>query len=806
MVIDNIAPEPTVRLLEPLNRHGVFRRMDLRASVTSPVSLPISRVEFRVNGRLVPSTPVAGMPVYETTFDFTRYTGTATITVTAWDMANNMGLDRAVVSIVPPPTFRIADLAAPSGSSLGAGYDVGDVNGDGLLDIVAGGSELSVLTGTITGRRFGFLPGRRIGDATQSVKLAHISLGPALDVVALRGSSFAIYANHGDGVFDPPVVTTTGMPSASDLQIADLNGDQYPDVVVGLDAAGAGDFIVFFNSRGAFSTGTTYGRVGTVTELAIGRLTLANHLDIVVGRSGNSLVSAFLNDGAGHYGAGTDTFANGPTRAVAIGDVTGDGYPDIVAAVPALSEITVLQGDPMTAGRFTVAGLVPTQLGPSGIALADLNGDGSLDAVVSLTTGCGIDVFLNSGTGTFTRRGTYAMTRDALRPKLVNLFGNNRLDAIVTSGVNGEIAFAKSLGNGNFRAAPSTIISQTPVAIASGHLLGPGNRIDLALSVAPSTTPPAPGTVRIFQNTPTGFQPAPTLTLPLLPEITQPGGIAIGDIDGANGLDIAVGSANAASTMTTPTAMLFLSNGSGGFTPVRIVGVDHPQSVAIGDVDNDGVGEAVFTLNRGSLTMDDGSVVVEADGIASAPVLSGHGASSVAIASFNGRTTIDYAVANPGTSDISLNHWNGRGFETTVYSALPGVSAITVGRVARHTINDIVGVSNQFGVVILQGRNGTGFDSPVRYDAGPSPSGVVGGDFNRDGLYDVMVLNPQNDTASLLIASPQGGFFRPISIAMPRNPLGFTVADFDGDGRADLAVASSGAPSVTVVFSNGDLL
>ncbi len=287
--------------------------------------------------------------------------------------------------------------------------------------------------------------------------------------------------------------------------------------------------------------------------------------------------------------------------------------------------------------------------------------------------------------------------------------------------------------------------------------------------------------------------------------VSTPSGIAIGDLDGVNGNDLAIGSAQAIAA-TAPNAFLMLHDTSGGWSNVVPLQIQYPQAVAIGDVNNDGVREAVFVQDYPNVDPD-GSVVINSTGRTLFTINQGNGASSVAIGQLNNYADndLDYAVADPGTNDVTVNYWDPTrsSFRTVSYNTLTNISALTIGRVGRDSLYDIIGVSATTGVVILEGNMIAGFSAPQNYPAGPNPSGVVGGDFNRDGLFDVMVLNPGNSSASLLIANPQSGFFPPITLSLPNNPTSFVVADFDGDGRQDVAITVAGAPSVVLLYSNG---
>jgi Big-like domain-containing protein/putative metal-binding protein/VCBS repeat protein len=804
--IINTAPEPIVALT-PQNGWGVFRNTAIHADVSSPTGSAITGVQFAVNG--VDLGPPDTMPPYDGTFDFSGYSGTATITAVATDAARYMGLARSVVSIVPPPTFRLANVARPGGMAQinMAGYDIGDIDGDRVPDAVIAGSDVEVMTGTISpSGKFVFKRGVHIGDAAVTVKLANVNIDPLPEIIALTNNTVVIYDNLGHFTFGAPDVHMTGVTSGSDLEVADLDNDRFPDFVIGLQSSNGGDIRVLTHATG-YNMGTTFGLVGNVTDVAIGNLNNDMSLDVVVGRTGSSVITSYINLGMSPiFGAGTESYPPMPAETVAIGDVTGDGFPDVVATIPQLTSFCVLRGAAATPGQFMVAATIGTQNNPTGVALADLDGNSRLDVVISLLSGSGIDVFSNDGMTMFRRAHSFVFGRNSLRPKLVDLDGDGDLEAIVSSQVENGLVYAENLGGGDYLAAPTIVLPQAPNSIAAGNLLG-DPLPELAVTAVPGSGLMAVATVHILENQSGVFHDQ--VQLPLNGTMSNPAGIAIGDLDQQFGLDIAVGSQ--ANSMMTPTSMLFLSNGTGGFNPPVGLMLSSPISVAIGDVDNDMVPDVVFTENLSQVDPD-GAVIFDAMGSQKymGCCHQGIAAASVAIGSLNNYADsfTDFAVANPTTNDVTVNYWDSTimNFRTITYNTLTNINALTIGRVGRDSIFDIVGVSQGAGVVILEGNLAAGFASPKNYDAGPSPQYVVGGDFNRDGLYDVMVLNPGASTASLLIASPQGGFFAPVAFPAPQQPSGFAVADFDADNRQDIGVVASSAPSVMLLYSNGDRL
>src|SRR5262249_37907495 len=98
------------------------------------------------------------------------------------------------------------------------------------------------------------------------------------------------------------------------------------------------------------------------------------------------------------------------------------------------------------------------------------------------------------------------------------------------------------------------------------------------------------------------------------------------------------------------------------------------------------------------------------------------------------------------------------------------------------------------------------FDSPQAFAVGDHPAFVTATDLDGDGLPDLLAVNRNANTVSLLLNSTQPGpnpfgFVTQQTFATGSVPGSVSVADFNGDGRPDLLVGNSSSASVSVLLN-----
>lgn len=270
--------------------------------------------------------------------------------------------------------------------------------------------------------------------------------------------SVAVLLGNGDGTFQPAVLYDSGGIEPGWLAIADVNGDGIPDLIVANSFASGNDAVgsvgvLFGNGNGTFQPVVTYA-------------------------------------------------AGGIPTGIAVGDLNGDGQPDIV--------VTTCGGYPCNDGQGTVdvllangggtfqapvAYLVNETLGVyetlAGVTVADVNQDGIPDLVVgfgaSLGSGKyegGILILLGKGDGTFYWPSVYEVGGPASNPVVADVNGDGIPDVVTAGGytIGNTVIVLLGLGKGLFGPPSSYFVSGlSPVWLAVGDLNGDG-KPDLAVA------------------------------------------------------------------------------------------------------------------------------------------------------------------------------------------------------------------------------------------------------------------------------------------------------------------------------------
>jgi len=361
-------------------------------------------------------------------------------------------------------------------AGLPADVSLADLNGDGFLDMVSSGKDLGNGVNVRLGNGDGTFGANTnlnsIAQGTRSVATADVNGDGIMDIVAsgVYEGRIYVYVGNGNGTFQAGTSFNTGLtPDIGYMQIGDFNGDGRSDVVVAERDNGRIS-VLFANANGTFGAATTYstgGNFSTNTPITVGDINGDGSLDIAIGGAGN-YISVFLNNGSGSmsnivsvyspnngnsialgdynqdgildivtsggagqtffmagngngtFGTAQNTGANYITNSLKSVDIDGDGFLDIVGNIYSSDTLVVSLGNGN--GTFRAAQTVATQDGPASFAYGDLNGDGVLELVLgSNATFAGVRVFSQGVTTSNTQEAFDLKTMTDARAALETL-------------------------------------------------------------------------------------------------------------------------------------------------------------------------------------------------------------------------------------------------------------------------------------------------------------------------------------------------------------------------------------------------
>jgi hypothetical protein len=677
-----------------------------------------------------------------------------------------------------------------------------DFNGDGHLDLAAANyqsGDVSILLGD-SANGFASPTNYPVGKLPVSISAGDFNGDGKLDLVTANNDSanISVLLGAGGGAFGAAVnYATAGSPYG--LAVGDFNGDNLSDIAVGSSGSSNTVAILLSNGAGGFDAVTPVSAGSRVYSITVGKFNADEVLDLALGM--DNLSAVFIGNGSGGFSQANSLPAGLSVKAAA--DFNGDGKADLIAANGYSIGISVLLGD--GAGNFSSAGLFSGNPG-GGIAVGDFNADGKNDAA-ALGGDASVSILAGDGAGQLGAPVEYTVGNWATGIISADFNADGKLDLAAASRQDAITVLYGTTGGG-FAGSRNFEVGSRPDEIAVADFNGDG-KDDLAVVNTNSLAgDPGASSISVLLGDGAG-QMSPAPTIQFQKGVTVLTSLVAADFNNDGKADLAV----SAGGDFMHGVNVMLGNGNGTFATPTNIGLrtngGSPYRLITADFNADGNADMVVSFIHAG-----GFATLIGTGAGTFGVVHGYSLGSqnlfedFAAGDFNGDGKLDLVFPRYHDKLLIVLLGNGNGnFSTKIDLALPNNPLTVIARdfngdgKADMAYTAATGFTNYHVSVRL--GDGTGnFGAATNYPVGDYPQSITAADFDGDGKTDLATSDSQSEQVSVLSGDGAGGFGLSVHFVIGGYPSSSAAADFNRDGKVDLAVSRLNANSVTILLND----
>ncbi|MBA3914184.1 MAG: VCBS repeat-containing protein [Acidobacteriales bacterium] len=374
-------------------------------------------------------------------------------------------------------------------------FTVADFNNDGKLDVAVpdrSDPDFVELLGDGTGK-FAGRHSYAVNDVTHdsiAIAAGFLDSDTNLDLAVIDGVKVVLLPGNKNGAFRVGTTYSLGGKAPNWIAVADLNADGKNDVITA-DTAMNSVSVLLGNGNGTLQNGITYATGKSPVFVAAVDVNGDGKLDLLTANAADNTFSVLLASGSG-YATHVDYTATSP-RQLAFGDFNRDGKIDLISAGQKGSAQVFLGS-----GTGTFSAGVTLKPGTVNVspAVGDLNNDGKLDLVLADSGSTVVYSYLGNGDGTFGSQMQSTARNKAEQISLADFDKDGKLDVMMSAGVGvtATSLYLPGKGDGSFRTAQSYTIDYGPPKQVVGDFNSDGF-LDVAM------TSGLGGTVTVLLNT-----------------------------------------------------------------------------------------------------------------------------------------------------------------------------------------------------------------------------------------------------------------------------------------------------------------